>query len=50
LREHGITVRKTTDTLIATRCIEDGLTLLRAHRDFVPFAKHLGLKLAYPET
>jgi predicted nucleic acid-binding protein len=47
LRERGITVRKTIDTLIATRCIEDGLTLLHADRDFLPFAEHLGLKQAY---
>jgi predicted nucleic acid-binding protein len=50
LRAMGITVRKTIDTLIATRCIEDGLTLLHADRDFLPFAEHLGLKLAYSET
>jgi predicted nucleic acid-binding protein len=50
LRELGITVRKTIDTLIATRCIEDGLTLLHADRDFQPFAQHLGLKLAYSEV
>ena len=30
LRAKGITIRKTIDTLIATRCIEDGLTLLHA--------------------
>ncbi len=47
LRALGITVRKTIDTLIATRCIEDGLTLLHADRDFTPFAQHLGLKVAY---
>lgn len=50
LRSMGITIRKTIDTLIATRCIEDGLTLLHADRDFLPFAEHLGLKLAYSET
>lgn len=37
LRVKGITIRKTIDTLIATRCIEDGLTLLHADRDFAPF-------------
>jgi predicted nucleic acid-binding protein len=46
----GITIRKTIDTLIATRCIEDGLTLLHADKDFLPFAEHLGLKVAYSET
>ena len=50
LRAMGITIRKTIDTLIATRCIEDGLTLLHADRDFLPFAQHLGLKVAYSET
>lgn len=50
LRALGITVRKTIDTLIATRCIEDRLTLLHADRDFLPFAQHLGLKVAYSET
>ena len=50
LRAKGITIRKTVDTLIATRCIEDGLTLLHADRDFLPFARHLGLKVAYSET
>jgi Arc/MetJ family transcription regulator len=41
---------KTIDTLIATRCIEDGFTLLHADRDFLPFAQYLGLKVAYSET
>jgi predicted nucleic acid-binding protein len=50
LRGRGITIRKTIDTLIATRCIEDGLTLLHADRDFLPFATHLGLKVAYSES
>ena len=50
LREHGVTIRKTIDTLIATRCIENGLTLLHADRDFLPFVEHLGLKAAYSET
>jgi predicted nucleic acid-binding protein len=50
LRAQGITVRKTIDTLIATRCIQDDLTLLHADKDFLPFAKHLGLREAYVET
>lgn len=49
LRAKGITIRKTIDTLIATRCIEDGVTLLHADRDFLPFAEHLGLRVAYSE-
>jgi len=44
LRALGVTVRKTIDTVIATRCIEDGLTLLHADRDFDAFAQHLGLQ------
>lgn len=50
LRAMGITVRMTIDTLIATRCIADGLTLLHADRDFAPFSEHLGLKVAYSES
>lgn len=46
LRNRGITVRKTIDTLIATRCIMDGHELLHSDRDFDPFAEHLGLRLA----
>ncbi|MET0352260.1 MAG: PIN domain nuclease [Rhizobacter sp.] len=44
LRARGITVRKTIDTLIATRCIEDGHALLHRDRDFDPFVTHLGLR------
>ena len=50
LRAMGITVRKTRGTVIATRCIEDGLTLLHADRDFLLFSQHFGLKVAYSET
>lgn len=50
LRAKGVTVRKTIDTLIASRCIADNLTLLHADRDFDPFAEHLGLKVAYAEA
>ena len=48
LRERGITVRKTIDTVIATRCIASGLTLLYSDRDFDPFVEHLGLRSAMP--
>jgi predicted nucleic acid-binding protein len=44
LRRMGITIRKTIDTLIATRCIESGHELLYDDRDFDPFVKHLGLR------
>ena len=50
IRAKGITIRKTMDTLIATRCIENGLTLLHTDRDFLPFVQHFGLKVAYSET
>lgn len=44
LRARGVTVRKTIDTIIATRCIEDGHPLLHDDRDFEPFVKYLGLR------
>jgi hypothetical protein len=44
LKTRGISVRKTIDTLIATKCIEDGFSLLHSDRDFEPFVEHLGLK------
>jgi predicted nucleic acid-binding protein len=45
LRVLGVTVRKTIDTVIATRCIESGYYLLHNDRDFDPFAKYLGLRV-----
>jgi predicted nucleic acid-binding protein len=45
LRDRGVTVRKTIDTLIATRCIESGYDLLHSDKDFDPFVKHLGLRV-----
>jgi hypothetical protein len=50
LRAHGITVRKTIDTVIATRCIESRMPLLYSDRDFDPFVEHLGLRSALTET
>jgi predicted nucleic acid-binding protein len=44
LRKLGVTVRKTIDALIATRCIESGHELLHSDRDFEPFVQHLGLR------
>lgn len=44
LRARGITVRKTIDTLIATRCIVSGYQLLHCDRDFDPFVTHLRLE------
>ena len=47
LRDKGVTVRKTIDCVIATRCIADGLTLLHSDRDFQPFVVHLGLRSVF---
>ena len=44
LRRRGVTVRKTIDSIIATRCIESGFDLLHDDRDFDPFVKYLGLR------
>jgi predicted nucleic acid-binding protein len=46
LRALGVTIRKTIDTVIATRCIEDHYRLLYSDRDFDPFVIHLGLRSA----
>jgi predicted nucleic acid-binding protein len=46
LRKLGVTVRKTIDSVIATRCIESGYTLLHSDRDFDGFSRHLGLRVA----
>ena len=45
LRARGVTIRKTIDTIIATRCIESGYELLHSDRDFDPFATYLGLNV-----
>jgi predicted nucleic acid-binding protein len=36
LRRQGITVRKTIDVVIATFCVQDGIVLRHADRDFDP--------------
>jgi len=43
LRKFDVTVRKTIDTVMPTRCITDGYHLLDNDRDFDPFPAHLGL-------
>ena len=45
LRDLGFTVRKTIDTLIATRCVESNYALLHSDRDFDAFELHLGLQV-----
>ena len=47
LRALGATVRKTIDTVIATRCIRDRYTLLHSDKDFEPFVAHLGLRSVF---
>jgi predicted nucleic acid-binding protein len=48
LRKKGITIRKTSDVVIATYCIGEQLPLLFSDRDFQPFVDHLGLRSALP--
>jgi predicted nucleic acid-binding protein len=48
LRSLGVTIRKTIDTVIATRCIQDKYLLLYSDRDFDPFVMHFGLRSALP--
>ena len=43
LRAFGVTIRKTADLIVGTFCIEYGLRLLHADRDFEPMQRHLGL-------
>ena len=45
LRKLGVTVRKTIDTVIATRCIQSGYRLLHNDRDFDGYEKYLGLQV-----
>lgn len=45
LRLRGATIRKSIDCLIAAWCIEHEVPLLTSDRDFLPFARHRGLKL-----
>jgi len=44
LKSLGAIVRKTIDTVIATRCIVSGHALLHSDRDFDAFEQHLGLR------
>jgi predicted nucleic acid-binding protein len=46
LRDKGITVRKTIDTIIGTFCIVNQMKLLHNDRDFDPMTRYLGLKVA----
>jgi predicted nucleic acid-binding protein len=46
LRAMGVPVRKTIDAIIATFCITEGHELLHCDRDFDPFERYLGLRVA----
>jgi predicted nucleic acid-binding protein len=48
LRQKGITVRKTVDSLIATYCIENDHELLHNDSDFDGYEEHLGLRVVHP--
>lgn len=50
LRKKGRTIRKTTDVIIATFCIERRMPLLFTDRYFIPFVHHLGLRSVLPES
>lgn len=45
LRSLGITLRKTADLIIGSFCIQRGVPLLHADRDFEPMQRHLGLRV-----
>ena len=45
LKKKGITIRKTTDILIGTFCIEYNIPLLHNDKDFEPMEKYLDLKV-----
>ncbi len=48
LRKKGLTVRKTTDVMIASFCIANNYPLLFSDKDFKPFVEHLGLRPVLP--
>jgi len=48
LRQKGVTVRKTIDSLIATFCIENDHEILHNDSDFDGYEKHLRLRVIHP--
>jgi hypothetical protein len=48
LRQHGYTIRKTVDCLVATLCLVQGHRLLHNDRDLEPFDIVLGLEVVHP--
>jgi predicted nucleic acid-binding protein len=47
LRQKGITIRKTIDSLIATFCIENDHQLLHNDSDFDGYEEYLGLRVVH---
>ncbi len=50
LRKYGITIRKSSDVIIASYCIDKKVPLLFQDRDFKPFVEHQNLIPALEET
>jgi predicted nucleic acid-binding protein len=48
LRQKGVSVHKTIDSLIATYCIEHDHELLHTDRDFDAYEQYLGLLVVHP--
>ena len=44
LRKRGFTVRKSSDVIIGSFCIDEGIPLLFSGRDFLPMVQHLNLQ------
>lgn len=44
LRKRGVAVRKTSDVIIASYCVDEGHALLFSDRDFRPFVDHFDLR------
>ena len=50
LRQKGLTVRKTIDSLIATYCVENNHDLLHTDTDFDFYETYLGLRVIHPRS
>ena len=48
LRQKGVTVRETIDSLIATFCLENDHQLLHNDSDFDGYEQYLGLRVVHP--
>ncbi|MGK7911621.1 MAG: PIN domain nuclease [Synechococcus sp.] len=44
LRKRGVTVRKSSNVIIGSFCIDEGIPLLFSDRDFLPMVQHLNLQ------